>query len=115
MDISNPSFVFTSRPLYIAGHVIEHFLGLPQNPLQAPDFGSWELKVVPLRRAGDGTLPKNNELDPYLAHTDDRPTSYSLNPQPPIIRKVQPPYCEHSLFECVTTTHECVSLLGISG
>jgi DNA mismatch repair protein MutH len=39
-----------------AGQVIEHYLGLPQNSLQAPDFGTWELKVVPLRRAGDGTL-----------------------------------------------------------
>ncbi len=39
-----------------AGQVIEQYLGLPQNSLQAPDFGSWELKVVPLLRATDGTL-----------------------------------------------------------
>ena len=39
-----------------AGQVIERYLGLPQNSLQAPDFGTWELKVVPLVRAGDGTL-----------------------------------------------------------
>ncbi|HEV7682143.1 MAG TPA: MvaI/BcnI family restriction endonuclease [Pyrinomonadaceae bacterium] len=39
-----------------AGQVIEQYLGLPQNSLQAPDFGSWELKVVPLRRSADGTL-----------------------------------------------------------
>jgi DNA mismatch repair protein MutH len=39
-----------------AGQVIEQYLGLPQNSLQAPDFGSWELKVVPLTRAADGTL-----------------------------------------------------------
>jgi DNA mismatch repair protein MutH len=39
-----------------AGQVIEHYLGLPQNSRQAPDFGSWELKVVPLSRAVDGTL-----------------------------------------------------------
>jgi DNA mismatch repair protein MutH len=39
-----------------AGQVIEQYLGLPQNSLQAPDFGSWELKVVPLARAADGTL-----------------------------------------------------------
>lgn len=39
-----------------AGQVIEHYLGLPQNSRQAPDFGSWELKVVPLRRASDGTV-----------------------------------------------------------
>jgi len=39
-----------------AGLVIERYLGLPQNSRQAPDFGTWELKVVPLRRAPDGTL-----------------------------------------------------------
>ena len=39
-----------------AGQVVEQYLGLPQNSLQAPDFGSWELKVVPLTFAADGTL-----------------------------------------------------------
>ena len=33
-----------------AGHVIEHYLGLPLNSSRSPDFGSWELKVVPLKR-----------------------------------------------------------------
>jgi DNA mismatch repair protein MutH len=39
-----------------AGLVIEHYLGLPQNSRQAPDFGTWELKVVPLRQDPDGNL-----------------------------------------------------------
>jgi DNA mismatch repair protein MutH len=39
-----------------AGLVIEHYLGLPQNSRQAPDFGTWELKVVPLRQGADGNL-----------------------------------------------------------
>ena len=39
-----------------AGLVIERYLGLPQNSRQEPDFGAWELKVVPLRPAPDGTL-----------------------------------------------------------
>jgi len=39
-----------------AGLVIEHYLGLPQNSRQAPDFGDWELKVVPLRLDAMGTL-----------------------------------------------------------
>ena len=39
-----------------AGLVIEHYLGLPQNSRQEPDFGTWELKVVPLRRDADGNL-----------------------------------------------------------
>ena len=33
-----------------AGHVIEHYLGLPRNSLQQPDFGDWELKTVSLKR-----------------------------------------------------------------
>src|SRR3954468_58353 len=39
-----------------AGLVIEHYLGLPQNSRQAPDFGDWELKVVPLRKDTQGNL-----------------------------------------------------------
>jgi DNA mismatch repair protein MutH len=39
-----------------AGHVFENFLGLPINSLQSPDFGTWELKSIPLKRL------KNNEL-----------------------------------------------------
>ena len=39
-----------------AGQVIEQYLGLPQNSLQAPDFGTWELKVVPLVRTADDAL-----------------------------------------------------------
>lgn len=39
-----------------AGLVIERYLALPPNSRQAPDFGSWELKVVPLRRGSDGLL-----------------------------------------------------------
>ena len=33
-----------------AGHVIERYLGLPINSSQSPNFGSWELKIVPLKR-----------------------------------------------------------------
>jgi DNA mismatch repair endonuclease MutH len=39
-----------------AGLVIERYLGLPPNSRQAPDFGDWELKVVPLRRDASGSL-----------------------------------------------------------
>ena len=39
-----------------AGLVIERYLGLPQNSRQAPDFGTWELKVVPLRKDANGDL-----------------------------------------------------------
>ena len=39
-----------------AGLVIERYLGLPQNSRQEPDFGDWELKVVPLRKDLQGNL-----------------------------------------------------------
>lgn len=39
-----------------AGHVIERHLGLPLNSSRAPNFGSWELKVVPLKRNRKGEL-----------------------------------------------------------
>jgi DNA mismatch repair protein MutH len=39
-----------------AGHVIEHFLGLPINSAQSPNFGSWELKTISLKRLKNGSL-----------------------------------------------------------
>jgi len=39
-----------------AGHVIERFLGLPLNSAQSPNFGSWELKVIPLKTLKNGNL-----------------------------------------------------------
>lgn len=39
-----------------AGQVLERHLGLPLNSSRAPNFGSWELKVVPLMRRKDSSL-----------------------------------------------------------
>ena len=39
-----------------AGHVIERFLGLPLSSAQAPNFGSWELKMCSLKYLRDGSL-----------------------------------------------------------
>ncbi|HEY0098390.1 MAG TPA: MvaI/BcnI family restriction endonuclease [Pyrinomonadaceae bacterium] len=39
-----------------AGHVLERYLGLAQNSRQAPDFGTWDLKLVSLRRTPGGVL-----------------------------------------------------------
>ncbi len=58
-----------------AGHVLERYLGLPINSAQAPNFGSWELKLVPVRRVADGTLKVKETMaitmiDPFnVAHT----------------------------------------------
>ena len=39
-----------------AGHVLERCLGLPINSSQAPNFGSWELKLVPMKHLQSGKL-----------------------------------------------------------
>ena len=39
-----------------AGHTIERYLGLPLNSSQCPNFGSWELKVVPLKKLRNGKI-----------------------------------------------------------
>jgi DNA mismatch repair protein MutH len=39
-----------------AGHVLERYLGLPINSAQSPNFGSWELKIVPLKRLANAKI-----------------------------------------------------------
>lgn len=39
-----------------AGHVLERHLGLPLNSSQSPNFGSWELKLVPLKKLRNGEI-----------------------------------------------------------
>lgn len=53
-----------------AGHTIERYLGIPINSAQAPNFGSWELKLVSLKRLKDGTIKLKETMaitmiDPY--------------------------------------------------
>lgn len=39
-----------------AGHVFERYLGIQINSAQSPNFGSWELKSIPLKYKKDGNL-----------------------------------------------------------
>lgn len=39
-----------------AGHVFERYLELPINSAQSPNFGSWELKSIPLKYKKNGEL-----------------------------------------------------------
>ncbi len=53
-----------------AGHTIEHYLGLPINSSQSPNFGSWELKTISLKYLKDNTLAIKETMavtmiDPY--------------------------------------------------
>ncbi|HTV43128.1 MAG TPA: MvaI/BcnI family restriction endonuclease [Candidatus Sulfotelmatobacter sp.] len=38
------------------GHVLERYLGLPINSSQSPNFGSWELKLVSLKKLRSGIV-----------------------------------------------------------
>jgi DNA mismatch repair protein MutH len=38
-----------------AGHVFERYLELPINSAQSPNFGSWELKSIPLKKLKNGS------------------------------------------------------------
>lgn len=59
-----------------AGHVIERTLGLPLSSAQAPNFGTWELKTIPLKYLKNGSLTVKETMaitmiDPYnVARTE---------------------------------------------
>ena len=53
-----------------AGHELERYLGLPINSAQSPNFGSWELKIVPLKSLANGNIVVKETMaitmiDPY--------------------------------------------------
>ena len=59
-----------------AGHVLERCLGLPLSSAQAPNFGTWELKLVSLKHLKSGALTVKETMaitmiDAYnVEHTD---------------------------------------------
>lgn len=54
-----------------AGHVIEKYLGLKPNSGQAPDFGSWELKTIPLKKLKNGKLVAKETMAITMINADD--------------------------------------------
>lgn len=67
-----------------AGHVIERYLGLALNSAQSPNFGSWELKVVPLyyKRNGDLSVKETmaiTMIDPVEVCQNDFENSHLYN------------------------------------
>jgi len=53
-----------------AGHVVERYLDLPINSAQSPNFGSWELKTISLKKLKNGSLTIKETMaitmiDPY--------------------------------------------------
>lgn len=67
-----------------AGHTFERYLGLPMNSAQSPNFGSWELKVIPLKTLRSGKIvPKETMavtmIDPYQVSRTPFETSHLLS------------------------------------
>ena len=66
-----------------AGHVLERHLNLPINSCQSPNFGSWELKIVPLKYLKSGKLTVKETMsitmiDPYNVENTDFEDSHLL-------------------------------------
>ncbi len=66
-----------------AGQVIERYLGLPLNSAQSPNFGSWELKTISLKRLKNGQLKVKETMaitmiDPYNVKNTDFESSHLL-------------------------------------
>ena len=66
-----------------AGHVLERHLGLPINSSQSPNFGSWELKIIPLKYLKSGKLTVKETMavtmiDPYNVERTDFEDSHLL-------------------------------------
>jgi DNA mismatch repair protein MutH len=67
-----------------AGHVLERHLGLPLNSSQSPNFGSWELKTLCLKRLSNGKLTIKETMaitmiDPYNVVRTPFEQSHLLN------------------------------------
>jgi hypothetical protein len=64
-----------------AGHTVERHLGLALNSSRSPNFGSWELKVVPLQRLPDGSVKVKETMaitmiDPVEVSEKEFPNSH---------------------------------------
>lgn len=88
------------------GHTIERFLGLPLNSAQSPNFGSWELKVVPLRRDKNGTL----QIKETMAITMIDPVEVKAKPfeQSHLLLKLQKELVVARTFESRDEKHSFV-------
>lgn len=54
-----------------AGHTIERAIGLPLNSSQRPNAGSWELKLVSLKRKSDGTIKPKETMQITMINARD--------------------------------------------
>jgi len=93
-----------------AGHVIERHLGLALNSSRAPNFGSWELKVVPVKKLPDGTFKvketmANTMIDPVEVAAKEFPDSH-------LFLKLQRMLVVARVFECQEETQSLCHLVA---
>ena len=94
-----------------AGHVLERHLDLPINSAQAPNFGAWELKTVPLKYLKNGKLRVKETMaetmiDSYNVERTDFEDSHLLMKLRRIVvaaRIWESQREERSILYCVTT------------
>jgi len=94
-----------------AGHVCERYLGLPINSGQSPNFGSWELKCIPLKRLRNGSLAFKETMaitmiDPYNVQRtpfEDSHLLMKLRKAVIVARTVGADYSEPSFVHTVTS------------
>ena len=86
-----------------AGHVIERYLELPINSSQSPNFGSWELKIVPLKKLQSGKIV----VKETMAVTMIDPVNVLQKPfeQSHLLAKLQKAVVCARLFESQQETH----------
>lgn len=86
-----------------AGHVIERYLELPINSSQSPNFGSWELKIVPLKKLTSGEIV----VKETMAITMIDPVNVLQKPfeQSHLLAKLQKAVVCARLFESQQETH----------
>lgn len=95
-----------------AGHVFERHLGLPLNSSRSPNFGSWELKSVPLKYNKNGNLAIKETMavtmiDPHnVCETDFRDSHLLAKLRKMVIvarivgNTIEDPTFIHSVVKC---------------
>jgi DNA mismatch repair protein MutH len=93
-----------------AGHTIERHLGLALNSSRAPNFGSWELKVVPVRALPNGFFKVKETMaitmiDPVEVAAKEFPNSH-------LFVKLERMIVVARVFECVAETRSLCHMIA---
>lgn len=85
-----------------AGHTIERHLGLALNSSRSPNFGSWELKVVPVRLLPNGTVKVKETM--AITMIDPVEVAHKTFPESHLFLKLQRMVVVARIFESQAET-----------